>query len=180
MESSSWLVCPSYQYSTLIIFWTIGYVAHSFFIPLGIANVNWVFNISNKYLFGYFNFSIGYFCKCWNFTYQLVQFISYCCYEQKMLLTRYIGESAWPVKLPFFKEVIIYDDRKPFLGEMKSNPGRAPILGHDSQNNVKHSWKYSRSLAGNRTRVAPVQDQLTLHWAKESTHWRSCQKLNIY
>ena len=33
------------------------------FIYLVIANVNWVFNISNKYLFGYFVFSIGYFCK---------------------------------------------------------------------------------------------------------------------
>ena len=34
---------------------------------LGIANVNWVFNISNKYLFQYFGFSNGYFCKCLNF-----------------------------------------------------------------------------------------------------------------
>ena len=37
---------------------TIGYVTHSFFILLHIANVNWVFNISDKYLFGYFGFSI--------------------------------------------------------------------------------------------------------------------------
>ena len=34
------------------------------FVHLGITNVNWVFNISNKYLFGYFGFSIVDFCKC--------------------------------------------------------------------------------------------------------------------
>ena len=33
-------------------------VTHSFFIHLGIANVNWVVNISNKNLFAYFGFSI--------------------------------------------------------------------------------------------------------------------------
>ena len=49
------------QYGTLIIFLTIGYVTHSFFVHLGIANVNWVFNISNKYLLPYFGFSIEYF-----------------------------------------------------------------------------------------------------------------------
>ena len=32
----------------------------------------------------------------------------------KSTLCRYIGESAWPVTLPLFKEVIIYDDGKPF------------------------------------------------------------------
>ena len=31
------------------------------FHSLGIVNVNWIFNMSNKYLFGYFGFSIGYF-----------------------------------------------------------------------------------------------------------------------
>ena len=36
----------------------------SFISILGIANVNWVFIISNKYLFGYFGFSVGHFCKC--------------------------------------------------------------------------------------------------------------------
>ena len=46
------------------IFLTIGYITHSFFIHLGIANVNWVVNISNKYLIWVFWFSIGYFCKC--------------------------------------------------------------------------------------------------------------------
>ena len=42
----------------------LGMLPTAFFIHLGIANVNWVFNISNKYLFGHFGFSIGYFCKC--------------------------------------------------------------------------------------------------------------------
>ena len=32
----------------------------------------------------------------------------------KTTLCSYIGESAWPVTLPFFKEVTIYDDGKPF------------------------------------------------------------------
>ena len=31
------------------------------FIHLGIANVNWVLNISNNYLFGYFGFLLGIF-----------------------------------------------------------------------------------------------------------------------
>ena len=53
-----------FSITSTLIFGTIGYVTHSFFIHLGIANVNWVFNISGKYLFGYFGFSIGYFCKC--------------------------------------------------------------------------------------------------------------------
>ena len=39
---------------TLINFLNNWYIPHSFFILLGIANVNWVFNISNKYLFGCF------------------------------------------------------------------------------------------------------------------------------
>ena len=43
---------------TLIFFLTIGYVTHSFFIHLGSANVNWVFNISNKYLFWFFQLGI--------------------------------------------------------------------------------------------------------------------------
>ena len=32
----------------------------------------------------------------------------------KSTLCRYIGESVRPITLPLFKEVIIYDDRKPF------------------------------------------------------------------
>ena len=41
----------------------------------------------------------------------------------------------------------------------------APILWHDSCNNVKqkYSWKYSRTLAGNQD---PVQDQCSNNWAK--------------
>ena len=84
-------------------------------------------------------------------------------------LCRYIGESDCPVTLPLFKEVIIYDDGKPFLGKRISNPGRAPILRHDSHNKVKHSRKYSCALEGNQTRVAPVQNQCSNHWAREST-----------
>ena len=47
-----------HEISTLINFLNkkFEYVTHSFFIHLGIANVNWVFNISNKYLFGDFGF----------------------------------------------------------------------------------------------------------------------------
>ena len=48
--------------STLLNFLN-NWVRYSFFIHLGIANVNLVFNISNKYLFGYFGFSIWYFCN---------------------------------------------------------------------------------------------------------------------
>ena len=50
--------------STLIIFLNNWVCYPLLFIHLGIANVNRVFNISNEYLFGYFGFSIGYFCKC--------------------------------------------------------------------------------------------------------------------
>ena len=35
---------------------------------------------------------------------------------------------------PHFEEVIIYDDAKPIFGETKSDPGRAPILRHESRN----------------------------------------------
>ena len=42
----------------------LGTLPTPFFIYLSIANVNWVFNISYKHLFGYFGFSIRYFCKC--------------------------------------------------------------------------------------------------------------------
>ena len=38
---------------------------------------------------------------------------------------------------PHFEEVIIYDDAKPIFGETKSNPGRAPILRHESRNKEK-------------------------------------------
>ena len=54
------------------------------------------------------------------------------------------------------------------------------ILRHGSPNKVKHSWKLSRAFAGNGTRVAPVKDQCSNHWAKRLTLWRSCQRLIIY
>ena len=54
------------------------------------------------------------------------------------------------------------------------------VLQHDSRNKVKHSWKISHASAGNWSRVAPVQEQCSNHWAKESTLWRSCQRLIIY
>ena len=57
---------------------------------------------------------------------------------------------------------------------------RTVFLRHDSRNKVKHSWKISSAFAGNRTQVAPVKDQCSNHWAKESTPWRSCQRLIIY
>ena len=44
-----------------------------------------------------------------------------------------------------------------------------PLLRHDSLNKVKNSWKHSCALAGNQTRVNPVQNQCSNHWAKEST-----------
>ena len=37
-----------------------------------------------------------------------------------------------------------------------------------------------RAFAGNQSRVIPVQDQCSNHLAKESTLWRSCQRLIIY
>ena len=43
------------------------------------------------------------------------------------------------------------------------------VLRHDSHNNVKQSWKYSRALAGNRFRATPLQDYCSNHWAKELT-----------
>ena len=51
-------------FSTLINFLNNWVCYPLLFVHLGIANVNWVFNISNKYLFGYFGFSIVDFCKC--------------------------------------------------------------------------------------------------------------------
>ena len=33
---------------------------------------------------------------------------------------------------------------------------------------IKQSWKFSGTFAGNRSPVAPVQDQCSNHWAKES------------
>ena len=47
--------------TSTLIFLTIGYVTPPFFIHLGISNVNWVVNISNKYLFGYLVFQLGIF-----------------------------------------------------------------------------------------------------------------------
>ena len=43
------------------------------------------------------------------------------------------------------------------------------VLRHDSHNKVKLSWKSSHAFAGNQSRVAPVQDQCSNHWAKEPT-----------
>ena len=64
---------------------------------------------------------------------------------------------------------------------IKSNPGRAPILRHESRNKgMKHSWKNFHAWRGNRTRSSRLKIQCSNHWAKESTPWRSCQRLNIY
>ena len=99
----------------------------------------------------------------------------------KSTLCRYIGESVWPVPLPSPKEATIYDDGKPFKAKLMSNPGQEhPILRHDSPNKVKHSCKIPCAFAGNRSWVAPVQDQCSNHWAKELTLWRSCHRLIIY
>ena len=61
------------------------YLTHSFFIHLGIANVNWVFNISNKYLFGYLIFQLGIFV---NVNSLLANWYILChsCYVHNMLL----------------------------------------------------------------------------------------------
>ena len=48
--------------SSTLIFWSIWYVTHSFFIHLCISNFNWVFIISKECLFAYFPlFQLGIF-----------------------------------------------------------------------------------------------------------------------
>ena len=56
MHCNAELLCYAMNSVPYLVFRTIQYVTHSFFIHLGIANVNCVLNISNKYLFGYFVF----------------------------------------------------------------------------------------------------------------------------
>ena len=69
--------------------------------------------------------------------------------------------------------------RKPIFWRIKSNPGWAPILRHESRNEeIKHSWKF-HNAGGVWTPVAWTKIQCSNHWAKESTHWCSCQRSNI-
>ena len=58
---------------------------------------------------------------------------------------------------------------KPLKAKLMSNHGQAPILRHEAVTSLKHSFKYSRTLAGNRSWVALVQNQCSNHWAKVST-----------
>ena len=57
-----------------------------------------------------------------------------CLYTQKLCMVCFMQIF---VTHPHFEEVIIYDDAKPFFGETKSYPGRAPILRHESRNEEK-------------------------------------------
>ena len=88
----------------------------------------------------------------------------------KSTMCKFIRWECLPITFPLFKEVNIYDDRKNFLAENKvQSQTWAPILRHYRRNNVKHSWKYSRALAGNQPRAALVHDQCSNLWAKELT-----------
>ena len=55
------------------------------------------------------------------------------------------------------------------------------FLRHESRNKgMKHSWKHFPRLTWESNPVLPVKIQCSNHWAKESTPWRSCQRLYIY
>ena len=98
----------------------------------------------------------------------------------KSTLCRYIGESAWPITLNHLQRSHHLWWQKVWLSETKVQSRTSPHLQHNSRNKVKHSCKISPAFAGNRSRVAPVQNQCSYHWAKESTLWHSCQRLIIY
>ena len=54
----------------------------------------------------------------------------------------------------------VYTDLPPFCSEISAEKiNISTVLGHDSRKKVKHSCKISHAVTGNRTRVAPVQDQ---------------------
>ena len=55
------------------------------------------------------------------------------------------------------------------------------VLRHESRNKgIKHSCKKKSRIRGIWTRSARTKIQCSNYWAKESTAWRSCQRLNIY
>ena len=90
------------------------------------------------------------------------------------------GRSARSLHSPFSRKSSFMMTWSRFR-RIKSYPGRAPILRYESRNKgMKHSWKNSHACRGNRTRSSRLKIQCSNHWAKESTPWRSCQRVNIY
>ena len=60
------------------------------------------------------------------------------------------------------------------------------FLRHESRNKgMKHSWKKNSRMSCDsnpvcRDKNPGLPGQCSNHWAKESTPWRSCQRVNIY
>ena len=64
--------------------------------------------------------------------------------------------------------------RKAIFEGVKSDPGRATILRHESRyKGIKHSCKIFFTYHEIRTWSVRIKIQCSKHWAKESTPWRS-------
>ena len=76
----------------------------------------------------------------------------------------------------YYPTLDIYDS---YL-EQTRKPSPWKVLRHRSHNKgLKQSWKNSH-LMWESTRSVWIKFRHSNHWAKESTPWRSCQRLNIW